>query len=174
MLRVKSNAVNAVFLAVYLVPHIIRRIAGWKIGKLNNILNKINYANNILMMKILLRIWIENCCYCKEGAKVHAYSSKSPLGPYDYLGEIASGTNPFGGSIATASQQTNVFPVALTSGETAFVWQGDRWQSAPDKLKSHDFTYWYPLQFDVDNNGSTVQRIKWVDSFALGLKSLRH
>ena len=115
----------------------------------------------------------ENCCYCKEGAKVHAYAGKSPLGPYDYLGEIANGTNPFGGSIATASQQTNVFPVALTSGETVFVWQGDRWQSAPDKLKSHDFTYWYPLQFDDENNdagtGSTVQKIKWVDSFALDM-----
>ena len=112
----------------------------------------------------------ESCCYCKPGGKVHAYSSASPLGPYDYLGEIAGGPNPFGGSIATASQETNVFPVALANGETAFVWQGDRWQSAPDKLKSHDFTYWYPLQFDAAN-GSAVQKIQWVDSFALDLKT---
>ena len=60
-----------------------------------------------------------------------------------------------------------MFPVALAN-ETAFVWQGDRWQSAPDKLKSHDFTY-YPLQFDAAN-GSAVQKIKWVDSFGLDLK----
>jgi hypothetical protein len=111
----------------------------------------------------------ESCCYCKAGGKVHAYSSKRPLGPYDYLGEITAGPNPFGGTIATASQETNVFPVALASGETAFVWQGDRWQSAPDKLKSHDFTYWYQLQFDAAN-GSSVKRISWVDSFTLELK----
>jgi len=110
----------------------------------------------------------ESCCYCKLGGKVHAYSSTAPLGPYDYLGEIASGPNPFGGSIATASQETNVFAVALASGETAFMWQGDRWQSAPDKLKSHDFTFWAPLQFD-DNNGSTIEKIQWVDSFSLDL-----
>ena len=32
---------------------------------------------------------------------------------------------------------------------------------------------WYPLQFDDENNDSTVQKIKWVDSFALDLKSSR-
>lgn len=111
----------------------------------------------------------ESCCYCKAGGKVHAYSSTQPLGPYSYLGEIAAGPNPFGGGIATASQETNVFPAALSSGETAFVWQGDRWQSAPDKLKSHDFTYWYQLQFDA-SNGSSVDKIVWVDSFTLELK----
>ena len=111
----------------------------------------------------------ESCCYCKTGGKVHAYSSKRPLGPYTYLGEIAAGPNPFGGTIATASQETNVFPATLASGETAFVWQGDRWQSAPDKLKSHDYTYWYQLQFD-DAQGSSVKKISWVDSFTLELK----
>ena len=102
---------------------------------------------------------------------MHAYASTSPMGPYDYLGEIAAGPNPFGGSIATASQQTNVFPVALAGGETAFVWQGDRWQSAPDKLKSHDFTYWYALQFDDGaDNATTIGNIRWVDSFSLNVK----
>ena len=119
---------------------------------------------------MLLSSVSESCCYCKAGGKVHAYSSKSPLGPYNYLGEIASGANPFGGrgSIVTASQETNVFPVVLASGEVAAVWQGDRWQSAPDKLKSHDFTYWYPLEFDTING--TVKKISWIDSFTLDLK----
>ena len=44
------------------------------------------------------------------------------------------------------------------------MWQGDRWQSAPDQLKSHDFTFWKPLDFG--KNGS-INRITWVDSFML-------
>ena len=110
----------------------------------------------------------ESCCYCGQGAKVHAYSSPDPMGPYTYLGEIASGSNPFGGSIATSAQQTNVFPVVLSNGETAFMWQGDRWQSAPDHLKSHDFTYWRPLSFGV--NGS-IAPIGWIDSFQLDVRA---
>jgi hypothetical protein len=27
---------------------------------------------------------------------------------------------------------------------------GDHWQSAPDGLKSHDFTVWAPLSFGAD------------------------
>ena len=85
-----------------------------------------------------------------------------------FLGKIASDANPFGGSTATASQETNVCPIALASGEVAFVWQGDRWQSAPDKPKSHDFTYWYPLEFDTVNG--TMKKTSWTDSFTLDLK----
>ena len=106
----------------------------------------------------------ESCCYCQTGAKVHAYSATEPLGPYHYLAEIAAGPNPFNGSIATASQQTNVFPIRGNGSETRFMWQGDRWQSAPDQLKSHDFTFWKPLDFG--KNGS-INRITWVDSFML-------
>lgn len=73
----------------------------------------------------------ESCCYCAAGGKVHAYSADEPLGPYVYLGEIAAGPNPFDprpSAVATASQQTNVFAVKGSSGETTFMWQGDRWQ----------------------------------------------
>ena len=115
----------------------------------------------------------ESCCYCQPGGKVHAYSATKPLGPYDYLGEIAAGPNPFGGDIATSSQQTNVFPVKSSKStnpgvgnpdDVTFMWQGDRWQSAPDKLKSHDFTFWKPLNFA--KNGS-INRIVWADWFTV-------
>ena len=108
----------------------------------------------------------ESCCYCSSGGKVHAYSATKPLGPYDYLGEIAAGPNPFPPSvagktpIATSAQQTNVFPVKGADGELSFVWQGDRWQSAPDHLKSHDFTYWDTLSFTA---AGAVERLTWRD-----------
>jgi hypothetical protein len=43
---------------------------------------------------------------------------------------------------------------------------GDRWQSAPDKLKAHDFTYWYPLRFEADGN---VTAMEDVDSFSIDI-----
>lgn len=118
----------------------------------------------------------ESCCYCQPGGKVHAYSSADPLGPYDYIGEIAAGPNPFSGSIATSSQQTNVFPVRSSSrrsdsgtgsyddDDVVFMWQGDRWQSAPDGLKSHDFTFWKPLEFTKNNS---ISHIAWADWFTV-------
>jgi hypothetical protein len=109
-----------------------------------------------------------SCCYCQAGGKVHAYSSTNPLGPYKYLGEIAGGPNPFGGDVATSSQQTNVFPMRLAGSngssinDTTFMWQGDRWQSALDKLKSHDFTFWEPLKFAEDGS---IEKLVWADWF---------
>jgi hypothetical protein len=79
----------------------------------------------------------ESCCYCEAGGKVHAYSAEKPLGPYEYLGEIAAGPNPLppigSTQVATSAQQTNVFPVQGSDGELSFMWQGDRWQSAPGR-----------------------------------------
>ncbi len=106
----------------------------------------------------------ESCCYCEPGGKVHAYSAKDALGPYAYLGEIAAGTNPQGGKIATSAQQTNVFPVTGSDGSLSFMWQGDRWQSAPDHLKSHDFTYWDILSFTATDE---IERLTWRDWFTV-------
>ena len=109
----------------------------------------------------------DSCCYCQEGGLVRAFSSASPLGPYAYVGELAAGPHPGGapdGSAATESQQTAVVAVPDGAGGATFVWIGDRWQSAPDRLKAHDFTYWFPIPFFA--NGS-IGRLAWVDEFNL-------
>jgi hypothetical protein len=43
---------------------------------------------------------------------------------------------------------------------------GDRWQSSPDGIKSHDFTYFYPLAFTFDGN---VTDMKLVDNFEIDI-----
>lgn len=70
------------------------------------------------------------------------------------------------GTSITGAQQNDIFPVKLASGETEFLWTGDRWQSAlaTDGLKSHDNQYWTPLQFDSDGNVATLQ---WDSGFSL-------
>ena len=109
----------------------------------------------------------DSCCYCRAGGLVRAFFATSPLGPYSYAGEIAAGPHPGGapdGRAATESQQTAVVAVPDGAGGATFVWIGDRWQSAPDRLKAHDFTFWVPIPFFA--NGS-IGRLAWVDEFEL-------
>lgn len=57
--------------------------------------------------------------------------------------------------IAFGSQQTDVFGYYDSKGVKQFAYVGDHWQSAPDGLKSHDFTVWAPLVFDASGNVSS-------------------
>ena len=77
-------------------------------------------------------------CFGKAGADVWVYTSLHPLGPYTRRADLGN---------AEHSQQNYVFIAPLTSGETAYVWTGDRWKSTPDGQKAHDFQYWQPLNF---------------------------
>jgi hypothetical protein len=64
--------------------------------------------------------------------------SSSALGPYQRSNSLGS---------AIAAQQTDISLVNTTDG-VRFVWRGDRWQSAPDGLKGHDFSYFGMLTID--------------------------
>lgn len=88
------------------------------------------------------------CCYCESGSPVHVYTSTAPLGPYVKQNLLGSGI-PFG------AQQTDIFSYLDSSGTKQFAYVGDHWQSAPDRLKSHDFTVWAPLEFDATGNVSS-------------------
>ena len=66
------------------------------------------------------------------------------------------------------AQENNVIEVtAPSTNATTYLYTGDRWSSAPDKLKSHDFQYWYPLSFNDSNVPPTIAPLKWVDSFTV-------
>ena len=41
------------------------------------------------------------------------------------------------------SQQNFVMEVPGSSGQSQFVWTGDRWQQAPDGIKGHEGQYWF-------------------------------
>jgi beta-xylosidase len=53
------------------------------------------------------------------------------------------------------SQQTDIFAYYDSNGTQQFMYVGDHWQSSPDGLKSHDFTVWAPLTFDVNGVASS-------------------
>ena len=54
----------------------------------------------------------------------------------------------------------------LWHGDT-LVWQGQRWQSAPDRVKDHDFATWLPLEFD-DGEPPRLKNMTWRSSWTLG------
>ena len=94
------------------------------------------------------------CCYCGSGSVVSVYTAASALGPYTKRSVLAAPA-PAAGAAAFGSQQTDIFSYTDSSGAAQFLYVGDHWQSAPDRLKSHDFTVWAPLSFTADGNVTT-------------------
>lgn len=109
------------------------------------------------------------CCFCGEGSDVEVYTATaSPLGPWSFQGEV--GRLPSGAS-TTKAQQNFVFHVDVAGGHQQWLWTGDHWQSAPDKVKDHDLQTWLPMAFDDTKAVPVVQNFAWVDSFTLNLVS---
>lgn len=95
------------------------------------------------------------CCYCEEGGPVIVYTSSNVLGPYSMQNML---------SAAIPAQQTNILPYLQPQGSIGWLWQGDRWQSSPDRIKGHDFTYFSPMEFDAAGN---ITAFKWLDNFTI-------
>eukprot|EP01090_Pellita_catalonica_P016055 TRINITY_DN4502_c0_g1_i1.p1 TRINITY_DN4502_c0_g1~~TRINITY_DN4502_c0_g1_i1.p1 ORF type:complete len:321 (-),score=22.84 TRINITY_DN4502_c0_g1_i1:40-1002(-) len=114
------------------------------------------------------------CCFCEEGSGVGVYTSHAPLGPYEYHGDVGRYAND---STITHAQQNCVLrvpnnqadPLEIGADPYYWIWIGNRWQSAPDHLKDHDFEYWYPMQFTDDK---TIETFKWIDSFKLDIATV--
>ena len=53
--------------------------------------------------------------------------------------------------------------------EPVYMWGGDRWQSAPDHFKSHDFQAWVPFHFSPD--GKRVEPLSFNRSWVLPLRA---
>ena len=91
------------------------------------------------------------CAFCPEGGQVHVFTSTSPLGPYEPRSNINRRTDDTNAPII-AAQQTWVAKIPLRGGPV-FLWIGDRWGSAPDGIKGHDFQFWSaPLEFKPDGD----------------------
>lgn len=130
-----------------LSPDLLGPLPGGKVS------DQIGGTNNegVLMFKREGKYYVgfgQCCCFCAAGADVTLWVADSPLGPY--------------GSPVTVLEPRD------WHGQTGTVWFtgqdyvlfGDRWQSAPDHLKAHDFTYMTPLAFNADG---APQPQKWQD-----------
>jgi hypothetical protein len=84
-------------------------------------------------------------------------SSTSPLGPYTQQQTITT---------SIAAQQTDIVFYYDEDKNPQYLWRGDRWQSAPDQIKGHDFTYVGPMKFDASG---IVQPLPFLDNFQISV-----
>ena len=113
------------------------------------------------------------CCFCHNGANAFVWVSESgPLGPYALMNGSSSGLignvipfNASSGMYLTGAQQFSVAAVPLfAGGEPLPVYVGQRFGSADDGLKCHDYQYLAPLH--VSPTG-VVAEMAWVDDFTV-------
>jgi hypothetical protein len=99
--------------------------------------------------------------YCADGSLPHEDVRLNPCDP----------NQQYGTNFTVPAQQFNVIsvPVVGADGEntTAILYYGERANSAPDGLFSHNFQAWVPLVFD-ENTGA-IQRMTFPASFTLNL-----
>jgi hypothetical protein len=120
----------------------------------------------------------KDCCFCTSGSGVIFFTATTALGPWTQHSQV--GRDAQGKSI-TKAQQNFVIPVPDSTGGVTYVWTGDRWGSAPDKVKDHDFQTWLPLEFesqratndvgeptrDTSPSPDLIKPMVWQDSFFL-------
>lgn len=114
------------------------------------------------------------CCFCHAGANAFVWVSETgPLGPYI----LQSGATPDGllgnvisynfstGMYLTGAQQFSVAQIPLyAGGEPLPMYIGQRFGSADDGLKCHDYQYWSPLAIRPDGG---VEEMVWVNSWTV-------
>ena len=102
------------------------------------------------------------CCFCSGGIGVFVYAADTVLGNYHQVAAI----NP---SKQIPAQQTYVLPLNTTTG-WEYVWIGNNWGSAPDHLKSHDFTYWGLLNWTGVGAERVPQKMEFTSEFVIDLE----
>ena len=102
------------------------------------------------------------CCFCHAGSNAWTWVADHPLGPYTLVGDLI-GWNATAGTYNTQSQQFSVAQLPTPSGPQP-LYIGQRFGSALDGLKCHDFQHWVPLQFDAQGN---PKPFGFLDSFEL-------
>jgi hypothetical protein len=75
-----------------------------------------------------------------------------PEGTFVYSNNINYQNITYQNKPVIPAQQTWIVKIPMAGGPV-FIWMADRWRSAPDGIKGHDFQFWSPpLKFNPDDN----------------------
>jgi len=115
------------------------------------------------------------CCYCAEGSGMYVFTAPAVTGPYTARGNVGCNYSEPAAHVSVLSQgclaDDGVIYTSLLQAELAYsfaVGEGaaetrvlvfDRWQHAPDKLKSHDPEYWLPVEYAPDGGLRELRRV---------------
>ena len=108
------------------------------------------------------------CCGCIGGSSIYVQTASSLAGPWSYRGDVGSNkSQPFNPrsplNYVTHAQASTVAQLPLSSGEIAYLWIGNQWNSGflssppkPQQSHNQDLLYFAALQFDK-SSGDVVQ-----------------
>ena len=109
------------------------------------------------------------CCFCHQGSGAEVWTATHPMGPWTSTGLDLNPEHGFPATRVIAAQES--FVVEYTSsGGNGYLYVGDRWTSAPDHLKSHDFQFWHPLEFNDTLTPPVPSPLQWVDNFTIDVR----
>ncbi len=103
------------------------------------------------------------CCFCSDGSGSSVYTASSPLGPWTSQKYDLNPKSWWLGSRTIKAQES--FAIQTGGGDVVYV--GDRWTSAPDHLKGHDFQFWMPLTFNDTATPARISPLKWADNVTI-------
>ena len=76
----------------------------------------------------------------------------------------------FYGDSLTDAQQNAVIQNVQADGSVEYIWTGDRWQSAKDGIKAHDWQYWSVLEFQKNKDGIELPvQLRWQDHIQINV-----
>ncbi len=108
---------------------------------------------------IYYNMWGNLCCFCSAGSSADVARSTVATGPFTAVGNII-GANIHAQPLGTLKIET------VTGAQYAYL--GDRWQSAPDGVKGHDFIYISEPMLFADN-GNISALAAFTNSFSVDL-----
>jgi len=109
------------------------------------------------------------CCFCHQGSGAEVWAATHPMGPWTSTGLDLNPEHGFPAKRVIAAQES--FVVEYTSsGGLGYLYVGDRWTSASDHLKSHDFQFWHPLEFNDTLTPPVPSPLQWVDNFTIDVR----
>ncbi len=122
------------------------------------------------------------CCWCPAGTGLRVYTAEDVFGEWTYRGDINRDSDlppceiPYANDDSAPGDgrpdliipmQTRSHAWVPTPEGPRLILIGDRWQSAPDGVKGHDFTYWTsPIDFLPDGS---LPRLQWENHWTLTL-----
>lgn len=110
------------------------------------------------------------CCFCSAGSGSNVLTARHPMGPWKNSGiDINPKSWSFGSRVIKAQESFVIRVPSFSNDEKPdiYIYVGDRWDSAPDKLKSHDFQYWQPLSFNDTASPPTISKLSFLSNFTI-------
>eukprot|EP00039_Didymoeca_costata_P021798 m.345456 g.345456 ORF g.345456 m.345456 type:complete len:364 (-) comp26482_c0_seq1:23-1114(-) len=104
------------------------------------------------------------CCACRGGSSVYVYKAPTPLGPWEYRGDIGSNTSQTYDPNSPTNYITHAQGSTVFEINNEFIWLGNQWVTGP--ARNADLFYFAKLIF---NESLDIAHFQWHDNITISL-----